>query len=247
MPAVLQIHIGDQHANAVNPIDRDLDWLDGSVMQVWSEFRALLQAGENLCASFQHPSRGAALGIPHFVQLRTNWFAIRRRGNNTITPSSGALDDWWFKAETLTRGNPNGKRLLRANYLTFDPAQWGRHTDKARFLYITLDRDVTADEANAWVGKYTPAVTGDNPESEHVPRWIDYVTDLVILGHVQQRRRKTDDLTVGITNDVRDPGRIIDVAAGRPDTIVRVRRRQPNGTVDPDNRIDDSPVLRRRL
>ena len=243
---VIQVHVGDQHANADGPTTRDLDWLDGSVMGVWDEFRALLQAVENLCGSPPHPERAVAFGWPQFTLLCRNLAAMRRRGRNVIVPSVGALDDWWDKAETLTAGNPPNKRLLRADYDTFNPAQWGRHTDMARFLYVTLDRDLTREECNTWAGKYTPPVPGDEPQPEHSPKWVHYVRDLVEPGHVQQRRRKADDLAAGTTADVRDPGRIIKVAAGQPDTIIRTRVRRGDGTVILPDRIDADPVRMRR-
>ena len=151
-----------------------------------------------------------------------------------------------FKPFFTGEQNPPAKRLLRADYVTFNPAQWGRHTDMARFLFITLDRDLTREETNTWAGKYTPAVFGADPEPEHVPKWVHYPDDLVLPGHEQQRRRVKDSLAAGTTADVRDPGRIIKVAAGRPDTIIRTRMRRGDGTVILPDRIDADPVRMRR-
>ncbi len=244
MPGVIQVHIGDQHADAVQ------DWLDGSVSDAWDEFRALLRAAENLMGSLQHQERGFATNYPQFATLRQEWFAIRRSkdrqggiGQNTLKVTVAQMDDLFASWDNKTRNNDDAdQRITRAKYATFDPAVWGREFDKKDHLYIVMDRDLTNEEANTWSGKHRVAVTGDEPEPEHNPRWVNYEADLVVPGHVQQKRRPVDDMVVATKADVRDPGLIVDVATGRPDTIVRVRVREIDGTVAAPNRIDEDPV-----
>lgn len=270
MPGVLQVHIGDQHADA---IDKDQDWLDGSVMTAWDEYRSLLAACEILMASLQRPERGAAyfkrftsnITESQFDQLRSNWFDIRRKGNNTITPTLVQIEEWYTEATTLTSGNVFGvgvtavDRITRVKYETYNPSQWGRENDKSKFLYITLDRDLTREEVNTWGGKHIveqpeviedleadPSIIGEPFEPEHNPKWVHYPDDLVTPGHINQKRRSSDAPGLGTKEDVRDPGRIIGVAPGRPDTIIRTRVRTGNGSVILPSRIDELPVRKRR-
>ena len=251
MPGVLQCHVGDQHADAANP---DLDWMDGSVMTAWDEYRSLLEACERLMASLQHPDRGAAYpgrvyGVTErqFADLRSNWFDIRRAGNNVIKPTSVQLEAWYTEATTITAGNPTRSQITRAKYDTFDPAQWGRVHDKARFLFLVMDRDLTNAEVNTWGGKHSAEVTGDEPEPEHNPKWINYDADLAVPGHADKRAKATDDPSLADKADIRNTRLIIDVAVGRPDTIIRTRVREGNATVVLPNRIDEDPVRPTRV
>jgi hypothetical protein len=253
MPGVIQVHIGDQHADAANP---DLDWLDGSVMTAYDEYRSLLNACEVLMASLQHPERGAAhfnrttsnVTERQFADLRTNWFDIRRNGNNTITPTLVQIDQWYADATTITAGNDlivgptTVDRITRSKYDTFNPSQWGRVGDKSKFLYITLDRDLTRREVNTWGGKHTAAVVEDEPEDEHNPMWVNYDVDLAAENHAVKRSKVVEVPSRADKADIRDKRMIIDIATGRPDTIVRTRTREDNGSVVLPNRIDEEPV-----
>ena len=240
MPGVLIAHIGDQHTLEA---DTHLDWVDGSVMIVKRERDALLEAGEFLMGSLQ--KLGGASGYPQFATLRREWFAIRRNvnklggiGPNTLTPTSTQIDDLFASWADKTRFNAPDQQITRAKYATYDPAQWGVEIYKAQYLYVTLDRDITDDEANTWGGKYRPA---ENGESEHSPKWIHYPDDLIAPGHVRQKTLPTDTLSAGTKDDVRNLNRIIDVAPGRPDTIIRTRIRQGDGAVILPDRIDAAP------
>ena len=253
MPGVLQVHIGDQHASrdVGDSTVPHLDWLDGSVMTVWDEFRALIAAAEILMASLQHPERGAAFDYPQFARLRSEWFAIRRNvtsvgaiGQNTITPTSTQLEDLFTSWTNKTSGNPARQQITRAKYATYNPNQWGLETDRAKYLYLEMDRDLTQDEVNTWAGKHSPAET-DPVVAEHNPRWVDYEA-LADAGDVMQRTRVTDTPGPGTKADIRATNRIIDVVP-QVDTIVLVRNRLANGDVDAANRIDDRPVRRGRL
>jgi hypothetical protein len=230
-----------------------LDWLDGSVMTVWDEYRSLIEAAERLIASLQHPDRGKAFNYPQFARLRSEWFAIRRNvtsigaiGQDTITPTRAQIEDLFTSWTNKTSSNDPRQQITRAKYATYDPVVWGRETDKQRFLYIVMDRDLTRAEVNTWGGKHSAAVTGDEPEPEHNSRWINYEDDLITPGHLTWKQRPLSTPAAATKADVRDPGRIIVVATGRPETIVKIRVRERDGTVETPNRIDEGPVRMER-
>lgn len=248
MPGVIQVHIGDQHYKSEDPVQRDNDWVDGSIMTVWDEFRALLFAGECLMGPFQEDkkNRGAASAYTQFDKLRKSWFDVRRKGNNTITPTDAQLMAWYAEARGLTANNSPEQQILKVNYNSYDPTQWGRETDRAKWLYITMDRDVTKEEMNTWEGKYSPEEpeTDDSPMvPEHIPKWVNYDKDLVVPGYVKQKRQLADSLEDGTKDDIRNTKRIIYIARGRSDTIVKIRIRE-NGIIPLTHRIDVEPVKR---
>ncbi len=252
MPGVLQIHVGDQHAKRDDfTTIPHMDWLDGSVMRAIDEYTSLLAAAGTLIGSLQNPNRSKAFDYPQYATLRKEWFAISRNvtkvgaiGQNTITPTSVQIEDLFISWANKTSGNPQEQQITRTKFATFDPVVMGANTKN--FLWVPFDRDFSREEVNTWGGKHREAVTGDEPESDHSPKWIHYPDDLVAPGHIKQKRRLLDSFSLGAKDDVRDPGRIIEVAIGRPDTIIRTRIRLPNGNVTLPNRIDAGPVHRRR-
>ncbi len=248
MSATIQVHIGDQHYKLEDPVQRNNDWVDGSIMTVWDEFRALLFAGECLMGPFQEDkkNRGAASTYPQFDRLRKAWFNIRRKGNNTIIPTDAQLMAWYAEARDLTTNNSPEQQITKVKYNTYNPTQWNRETDKAKWLYIVLDRDITKREMNTWGGKYTleEPETDDSPMvPEHMPKYVDYDKDLVVPGHVRQKTRVADELQNGTKDDIRNRKRIIDIVRGRPDTIIKTRIRE-NGIIPVTHRIDAEPVKR---
>lgn len=252
MPGVLQVYIGDQHAKRDDFITiPHTDWLDGSVKRAIDEYTSLLAAAKALIGSLQNPNRSKAFDYPQYATLRKEWFAISRNvtkvgaiGQNTITPTFAQIEDLFTSWANKTGGNNPDQQITRAKFATFDPVMMGANTKN--YLWVPFDRDFSREEANTWGGKHREAVTGDEPEPEHSPKWIHYPDDLVALGHIKQKRKLSDSFSLGTKDDVRDPGRIIEVAIGRPDIIIRTRTRLPNGTVLPIHRIDAGPVHRRR-